>query len=128
MPPGRTFAAQRESAIFLDRTVVWYHYLEQATGTGQVWEWLTMQINRERGAPFVNVHNLRITLVRKEDGWAGPEYAYYIRIQAYKGDPEELGPLNQGPELPVAGHADVLRLIQGICLVAEEMPCTPRGR
>ena len=52
------------------------------------------------GQRYVDVGNLRLTLVEKSNGWAGAEVNRYFRIQAYKGAPGESG-LQVGAEYPI---------------------------
>ena len=80
--------------------------------------------NDGRGNPFITVGNLRVTYVdgEKREGekdWAGQSV---IRMQAYKGNPEESQSLNMGPEYPVRNHRKVYRFFAAISyLLAEEM-------
>ena len=64
------------------------------------------------GQHYVNVGNVRLTVVEGER-WAGPEVRHYLRLQAYKGEPEASG-LNQGAELPIRDLRSVLELLAGI--------------
>ena len=61
--------------------------------------------------PFVNVGNIRVTLVEKE-GWAGPDVHRYLRIQGYRA--EDGSQLFHGAELPLRSIESGYRLISAI--------------
>ena len=76
------------------------------------------------GNSYVRVGNLRITLIHKANGWAGPEYSQYLRIQAYKNPPQSEA-LHMGAEIPIAGLRDACHLNAAINhLLGEAFPAT----
>lgn len=58
-----------------------------------------------KGNPFLKVGNLRITYLAP-GAWQG--HASALRVQAYKVG--EVNAVHQGPEIPVAGLCDALRI------------------
>jgi len=71
------------------------------------------------GQSYVNVGNLRLTLVEKSDGWAGAEVHHYLRIQAYKGAPGESG-LQIGAEYAIRSPHDLERLAAAMLFLSLE--------
>jgi hypothetical protein len=68
--------------------------------------------------PFVNVGNIRVTLVEKQ-GWAGPLVHHYLRVQGYRG--EDGSQLFHGAELPLRDPQAGYRLLSAIAhLIAEK--------
>lgn len=74
-----------------------------------------------KGQPYIDVGNLRITLVHKDMRELGKDWAgsHVIRIQAYRED----GGLYLGAEYPIPqGYKDVWALISAINnLIAEKL-------
>ncbi len=76
-----------------------------------------------KGQPYRTINNVRITLVERMDGWAGPSVRYYLRIQAHR-SPEQGGGLNMGAELPLRDAHESLAMIGAMCeLVALTARC-----
>ena len=87
-----------------------------------------MKIDKDgKGQPFITVGNVRVTLVPADKrssalNWAAGECKYYIRIQAYKDNPDISQSLHPGTEFPVTNHKEVCALLSAIShLVVEEM-------
>jgi hypothetical protein len=75
------------------------------------------------GNSYVTVGNIRISLVERPDGWAGPDYGHYIRVQAYKGDPKVSKELYPGAEFPIRDVREVCQLNAALnFLVANAFP------
>jgi hypothetical protein len=70
--------------------------------------------------PFVNVGNIRITLVKKE-GWAGPHVHYYLRVQGYRA--EDASQLFHGAELPLRDLQAGYRLLSAMAHLIGEKLC-----
>lgn len=86
---------------------------------------MTLQVQSDgSGNSYIEVGNLRITLIHKANGWAGPEFSQYLRIQAYK-DPARSRELHMGAEVPIAGLRDACHLNAAINhLLGEAFPAT----
>ncbi|MCD4654913.1 hypothetical protein K8T06_13385 [bacterium] len=79
--------------------------------------------NDGRGNPFITVGNLRITYVDgkqrdEKENWSGESV---LRIQAYKGNPEESYAMHRGPEFPVRSHKEACCFIAAISYLLAEM-------
>lgn len=77
-----------------------------------------MTIDQDKsGNAFITVGNVRVTWAHKgSEGWADSDG--YLRIQAYKADPEESQALYPGAELPIRSGRDVCALIAAIATLA----------
>lgn len=77
-----------------------------------------MTINTDgNGNSYIDANNVRVTWIRREDdGWTGP--GDYIRLQAYRGNPEETQALHRGAELPVSSGWNICALVAAISALA----------
>lgn len=67
------------------------------------------------GNSYITINNIRVTWVHREKGekdWS--DSRAYLRIQAYRGDPNESLSLYPGAELPIVSEREILTLIGAI--------------
>jgi hypothetical protein len=85
-----------------------------------------MKIEKDTpGNPYVEVGNVRITLVPKSKRQSAKDWAGHdvIRIQSYRDDTSVSRALHRGAEFPVESHKQVVELISAVAyLIAKEMP------
>jgi hypothetical protein len=74
--------------------------------------------------PFVNVGNIRVTLVKKT-GWAGPRVHHYLRVQGYRA--EDGTQLFHGAELPLGDPQAGYRLLSAIAHLIGEKFCPDKN-